>query len=221
MSTRHQYGKDALAPQGFEAKAATRRKTLEMFRDSDYFVEGHLNGDWIDLCGEQDETLQMLLDEDVLKPGLGRYIGINDNPDVIAANKAHFAEATNDGRAHWIESRWADAIGDLAEFPRARVLNFDSCNSLKNKQLDAILHDPLTLTKHLYETNGGVLLVMNFTIGRTYWPKAKVEAMAKAYLERCYAWRDALNPGNRTKPQHVRYKSKTLPMLNVWLPLGF
>ena len=217
MSTRHQYGQDDLTKEGYEAKAEIRARTLALIRDSDYFVEDYLNGDVLDLCGEHDETLQGLLDTNVLRPGLSTFIGVNDNGTVIRANEEYFKEVTDDGRAVWVESTWASAVADLERFPRVRVINFDSCNRLNNKQIDAILHTSLALAAHLYRRNGTVLLVLNFTVGRM----ADRDKAAQKYIRRLRAWRNKTNPGNRTKLEFHQYTSKKMPMLNVWLPMGF
>ena len=218
-ATRHQYGPEHLTQEGFQAKHDTRRRTLDLLMASDYFIPegGFLNGDWLDLCGERDETLRMLLDEGVLRPGSSRYIGVNDNPDVLALNREHFKEATADGRAVWVEGSWGSVTADLSQHPRVRVINFDSCNKLGNKHLGSILLDSLALAEHLFRRNGTVLLVLNFTIGRT----ANCRQTVEGYIARVNEWREALNPGNQTMPQFCHYISKAMPMLNMWVPLGF
>jgi hypothetical protein len=221
MNDRDQFGQGNLTPEGFRAKQATRERTLELLRQSNHYIPddhgdgGFLHGDYLDLCGREDETLKLLLATDTLRPGLGRYIGCNLDQKVLDHNAGHFKEATEAGMAVWVQDKWANVTTDLARFPNLRVISFDGFNAVGNRNLARIRRDSLNLAAATYRRNGGVLLVLNFCLRGT--SKKEVED----HLREMQAWKEALCPGNRTQPEHRVYQSKKARMLNLWLPLGF
>ena len=215
MTSPHDFGSTSLSPAGFAAKQATRQRTLDLIRRSDCCTEGgQLIGDWVELCGERDETLSMLLAQGVLRPGLGRYVGINSDPGVVAINREHYREATGAGLAAWEEGLWEDLASDLDRFPEARVVVFDGFNAV-GARMDRALRYSQDLVEHLYRRNGTVLLVLNCV------QRGTTRAEGRAHVERLRAWRERLCPGSATGFESRTYASRRAPMLIAWVPLGF
>ena len=219
MNNTHSFSPDTLTAKGHAAKQKTRQTTFDLLRRSDYWMPdaegGYLNGGWIELCGHHDETLKMLLDANALRPGKGRYIGVNGSEEVIQANQERYKDATEAGLVVWVLGTWANTVSDLDRYPDARVVVFDGFNALSNTSIGRILRDSTDLAEDLYRRNGSVLLVMNFCL------RGCATGAKDHCVEHLYQWRHRKNPGNGTKPAHKVYKSKRVPMLNVWLPLGF
>lgn len=217
--SRHSFSPDTMSPEGFAAKQATRQQTLDLLKESDYWVPdstgGYLNGDWVELCGKPDETLKTLLSQNVLRPGLSRYIGINLDPEVIQFNREHYKKETEAGLAVWVDGAWANIFADRNRYPNARVVVFDSFNAIINERLDRILRDSLDFAELLYKRNGMVILVVNLT-GRGSTPE-KIQNR----VQKLMSWKESVCKGNFTKPIFKTYTSKVMPMCITWLPLGF
>jgi len=213
----HNFSESGLTEDGYREKHRTRLFTLELLKRSDYWnpMGGYLVGDWLELCGgPADETLKMLLQANALCPGRSRYVGINSDPDVIASNQEVYAEATAAGLAVWVHDRWENAVYDRAAYPRARVLVFDSTNSMRNGYLDDIRDATLNFAEYLYNMNGTCLAVLNFsTIGTTQ----EREQEHKDFLMQ---WKIARNPSDTLPVKFHRYCSRTKDMLLAWVPLG-
>lgn len=158
-NTRHSFSATHLTDP--VVKQATRERTLRLVQRTWHWHENALTGDWLELCGDGDETLKMLLAQHALQPGKGRYIGINSDPDVIRRNQNLFAAETTAGLCEWVCSSWADAI--LA-YPNTGVLVFDGFNSLNNGHLDQLLLPSLSRAQYLQQQLGQVVLVLNFAL---------------------------------------------------------
>jgi len=219
MTSLHSFSPETLSTNGFSAKQATRQRTIDLIKESDYWVPdpdgGYLNGDWMELCGHHDETLQTLLALNALHPGVSRYIGINSNPEVIQANQEFFKTATEAGQAVWIEGTWANVLADLSRFPNTRVVVFDSFNGVINTRIERILQDSKDFTEHLYRRNGTVLLVVNLAL------RGSKPGDGDRIVQDLIVWKENLCKGNRTQPSPHVYTSKKVPMQITWLPLGF
>ena len=159
-TTRHVF-----SAQANPTKARTRDKTLHLVQDETWFwYDGVLTADWIELCAERDETLQLLLREGALQPGKGRYVGVNKDAALLARNRDHFAEATAAGLVEWVEGTWEDVLSDLSAYPNAGILVFDSFNSVANEHLAEILEPTIQFAHARQATLGQALVVLNLAL---------------------------------------------------------
>ncbi len=230
---RSDFTPDTLTPEGAEAKQKTRQKTLDLIRESDYWVPdaggGYLNGDWIELSGVNDPTLQMLLDANALRPGKGKYIGVNLDQALLDANAEHFKAATEAGLAEWVCDKWANVMSELGDGkdkgprdqpckrPDVRVVVFDGINSVANSHIEAIRRPSLNAAKRLYQDNGTVLLVMNFCLRGAKYGGKHVEDHRTTLV----AWKNQLSPHSQTDLEMAPYCSQVVGMYIAYLPLGF
>lgn len=220
MSLRDQFGPENLTRDGHAAKMRVRERTLQIIQESDFWVpdgDGFLNGDWVEMCGEGDETLKMLLSKGVLRPGYGKYIGVNNSPEVIATNRTLFAEEEAAGLVEWRLGDWAEVTSDFKNLSRVRVVVFDHFIALHNEQISNIIRDCTDLAEYLLGTNGAVLLMLNFSL----YAQSRDPSRIQRYEKSLQVWKNEVCPSNRTPMESCTYTSKRIPMLPVWVPLGF
>jgi len=204
---------------GCPEKAAVRKKNLEWVRASDHGPKA-LRRDWVELCGGGkdgskllgDETFHMLLTEGMLTPGGGRYIGISNNADVIAANEEIYSKETKEGLCLWFLCDWDTALQDSAIIGRASIFVYDSYQAVWNTRLAADLHETFMATSNKEPASccefGDVIVIITVT-GAHKSGEVNAESIRKLQgrLKDAYGHPD----DEDTQPQ--RYRSKVAPML--------
>lgn len=192
-----------------QAKQDTRERSLRNATSmAQWHPNGYLTEDWVDLCGYQDETLKMLLAHRALRPGCGRYLGVNDDPDVINANRLYFAEPLAAGLCDFRCDKWNDAIqSDWAS--GASILTFDGFASVSRVALTATLGPTLVCAKDRQKRFGQALLYINLSRrGKDNIPAYRAYLLESLGVD-------------IPDSQFHSYTSKRVPMLSLWLRLGF
>lgn len=194
-----------------KAKQDTRDRTLRnVMAMAQWHPDGYLTEDWIDLCGDtpRDEILKMLLVRNALRPGKGRYLGVNNDPAIIKANRSHFAKEITASLCDFRCCEWNDAI--QSEWAaKATVITFDGFASVARTALPDTLGPTITHAKDRVKRYGQAMLYLNMS--RPY--QADMTAY-KAYLL------DALGI-DMPESQIHEYTSKVWPMVSIWFRMGF
>lgn len=189
------------------AKQETRERTLRNVMAMAQW-DGYLTEDWVDLCGHEDETLQLLLAHNALIPGKGRYLGINDSPLVIAANKAFFAKEIQQGLCEFRCGDWNNLIqGDWTS--KVSILSYDGFASVGRNKLQQTLDSTIRIAKRQRDVYGQALLYLNLSKWAGADLKPYVEFLSKTFEH------------SITEDQVHIYVSKRVPMASIWLRLGF
>lgn len=192
-----------------QAKQATRDRTLRNVKAmKQMHPDGYLTQDWIDLCGYQDETLQGLLRENLLVPGKGRYLGVNLCPQVIAANNVFFADAVKQGLCEFRQGDWQHLVRDPWA-DKATIITYDGFASVARQQLKSTLSSTIIQAKGQKVNYGQVLLYLNLSRPRQADPTDYLKFIQETF--------DCTIPPE----QVVIYRSKVIPMVSLWLRLGF
>jgi len=207
MTSRNTF--DPATCQNYTAKHNTRLTTLDQVRQMSQW-NGILTRDWVDLCGERDATLRLLLEHGALQQGQGRYIGINNSAAVTEANEAHYAQQIEAGLCRFITCDWNAAMRSSEISGNASILTFDAFVAVQNKRIEAHLDDTLWRAKEQRGRYGETLLYLNLSDP---------------------PWRGSVDPllevltGALEHPfteQHThRYKSKKIPMRSIWIRMDF
>jgi len=146
-----------------EVKHQTRLSTLGLVQQCPrLWSGGKLRCDWLELSGQGDPSLQLLLDHDALgPPGGGRFIGISREHKVIDFNRKHFQVAVEDKKAAFIHAQLDTEVVDLAAYPQVGVFVYDSFTALAHQNLHNILAPVFKNARVKAEHFGQAVLVIN------------------------------------------------------------
>jgi len=205
-------------PEQHPEKHKTRTTTLDLLRDpecpTNLFYDGHLTRDWMELCGDApDATCGLLLDEGVLAPDHGRYIGVNTNQGILDRNATHY----NDDRTEWRCGDMSRLLLDLDD-PTLRnigVLVFDGFRSPSNLHLESILLPMFAFAQSQQQRLGQFLLVINLALrGNASAPLEKAKRQFEAIVHK--------HCGVQVPKQaFTTYRSRVIPMQLLRLSYGW
>jgi hypothetical protein len=204
---------------GCEPKQQTRIDTLDVIRTKGLRLWSRqhrcLGRDHLELTALGDPMLRLMLDQEALRPGFGRYIGVNGpNPydsktdpeaaeaaarEILRANAAEFDEATSQGLVEWRYGLLEDVLAERNGLDNVGVLVADGQYILGDHQI-GVTHAPcfrfaLDQKKRL----GQFLLVINLVYrGASDRPLDKALTVWSRTLAQCLGLPRAVPTANFT-----------------------
>lgn len=199
----------ALSERGHEAKQETRERALDIVRRSSKLwarKSESLRYDWMELAGKEAPTLQMLLDEDVLKEA--RFIGVDRSQKVLEGCREHYGPSAP---AQWVKGSLKTLLRDSASFSNVGVLVYDSFRAVKGDPIGGDLSVLSHFVRRQEKKIGEFVLVINVTQSRS--SEKDIEDYRRLLA-------DSFEMNLEDIDLH-QYRSKRTPMLWTAIRLGF
>lgn len=126
-------------------------------------VDGVLRCDWLELAGESPPTPRLMIDANILKPGVSKFIGISSKAQEIQVCRETYKQECADGLCCFDVTGNAIEVIKGDRYPNVGVFNYDGydmSSTLIKANIDAILRFASANKQYL----GQFLLVLNVVI---------------------------------------------------------
>jgi hypothetical protein len=159
--TSHDYTRQALSDQGFEAKDETRLHALNIVKHSSFLWsrdQQALRCDWMELAGTGAPTLQLLLNLDAIEAP-ARFIGVDTDETVIEGCMDRYGP---EAPAHWHHGPLIPALRRLGPFDQVGVLVYDAFRAVQGERtIQREVRSLARFAQRQRDRLGEFLLVMN------------------------------------------------------------